>query len=258
MDKLPPGEKFFDFSDYSRPFSRLLVRAIKDTKISPLTFTTISFLCGIVASVLIYLNQFKILAAVLIVLKSFFDAVDGELARERNRPSLVGRFYDSVVDFFVNVFLFLSLTLRFQEPLIKFLAVIILFHLQGSIYNYYYVLKRHKAGGDKTSRINEKIITTIYPYDNPFWLKIFHKLYVWIYSWQDDLIHSLDKSAEKLSNIPNFFMTLVSFLGLGTQLLVIAIFLVFNKEQFVFDLFTYYYSILAITLIILRKIFWRV
>lgn len=106
MDKLPPNEKFFDFSDYSRPFSRLLVRAIKDKKISPLTFTTISFLCGILASVLIYLNQFKIIAAVLIVLKSFFDAVDGELARERNRPSLVGRFYDSVVDFFVNVFSF--------------------------------------------------------------------------------------------------------------------------------------------------------
>lgn len=257
MDKLPPSEKFFDFSDYSRPFSRLLVRSIKDTKISPLTFTTISFLCGIIASILIYLNQFKILASVLIVLKSFFDAVDGELARARNRPSLVGRFYDSVVDFFVNVFLFLSLTLRFQEPAIKFLAVIILFHLQGSVYNYYYVLKRHKAGGDKTSRINEKTITTIYPYDNPFWLKIFHTLYVWIYSWQDDLIHLLDKSAEKLSNIPNIFMTLVSLLGLGTQLLVIAVFVAVGKENLIFDVFIYYYSILAIILIIIRKIFWR-
>jgi phosphatidylglycerophosphate synthase len=108
MDKLPPSEKFFDFSDYSRPFSRLLVKAVIHSKLTPIFFTTISLLCGITSAILIYLNKLSLLTVILILLKSFFDAVDGELARSRNRPSYVGRFYDSVSDFFVNVLIFLS------------------------------------------------------------------------------------------------------------------------------------------------------
>lgn len=258
MDKLPPQEKFFDFSDYSRPFSRLLVQAIKKTKISPLTFTTLSLVCGIVASLLIYLNKFRLVISILIILKSFFDAVDGELARARNRPSYVGRFYDSVVDFIVNVFILFSLYLKFNEPFLKFILLIILFHLQGSIYNYYYVLKRHKVGGDLTSKINEKKIDSIYPYDNPFWFKVFHQLYLWIYSWQDELIHKLDKKAERLPNIPNSFMTITSLLGLGTQLLIISFLILIGYENLIFDLFLIYYSIFGIIVILLRKIFWSV
>lgn len=256
MDKLPKNQKFFDISDYSRYFSRLLVNSIKNTDGSPLFFTTLSLISGIIAAVLIYFNQIPVVSAFLILLKSFFDAVDGELARARNRPSLVGRFYDSVVDFFVNVFLLLSLTLRFDISLVKFLAVVITFHIQGSVYNYYYVLKRHKVGGDKTSKINETKIENVYPWDNPFWLKIFHSLYVMIYSWQDFLIRSLDKEALKLPDISNKFMTIVSLLGLGTQLLIISILILMNLENLIVDFFLYYYSILALLIIVSRKIFW--
>lgn len=256
MNKLPPQEKFFDISDYSRPFAKLLVKVIKDTNISPLTFTTFSLVCGVSASVLIFIDQYRLITSILIILKSFFDAVDGELARAKNRPSYVGRFYDSVTDFVVNFSILFSLYLRFEEPLLKFIAVVILFHLQGSIYNYYYVLKRHKAGGDKTSQINERKIEAIYPYDNPFWFKIFHKLYIWIYSWQDDLIHKLDRQAENLSHISNSFMTIVSFLGLGTQLMIIAILILLGYEKFIFDFFLFYFSLFGIIVTLLRKLFW--
>jgi len=258
MDKLPPEQRFFDFSDYSRPLSRLLVRLVINTKLTPVFFTTISLVCGILSAVLIYFDKFSLLSAILILLKSFFDAVDGELARARNRPSYVGRFFDSVVDFFVNVIIFLSLTIRFQESFIKFFVVIILFHLQGSVYNYYYVLKRHKAGGDKTSRIDERKIEQIYPYDNPFWFKVFHSLYVWIYSWQDWIIYKFDSSAEKLSNIPNSFMTIVSLLGLGTQLLIIAFFVLTGLKRLIIDFFIYFYTLIAIAVILIRKIFYRI
>lgn len=256
MNKLPDKEKFFDFSDYSRPLSNIFVNFIKDSKISPLTFTTFSLITGVIASILIYFNRFNVIIAILILAKSFFDAVDGELARARNRPSYVGRFYDSVVDFFVNVAIFLALTLRFDESLLKFVLLVLLFHLQGSIYNYYYVLKRHKVGGDTTSHINEKNITSIYPYDNPFWFNVFHRLYLLIYSWQDEIIYQLDKSAEKLSNIPNSFMTLVSLLGLGTQLMVISILILIQQEKLIFPIFIYYYSLFGTFIIIFRKIFW--
>ncbi|MCR4417731.1 MAG: CDP-alcohol phosphatidyltransferase family protein [Ignavibacteria bacterium] len=257
MDKLPPSEKFFDVSDYSRPFSRHLVKLVINTSLTPIFFTTISLISGILAAILIYLNKFNFIIAILILLKSFFDAVDGELARARNRPSYVGRFYDSVVDFFVNVLIFLSLAIRFEISAVKLIVVIILFHLQGSIYNYYYVLKRHKAGGDKTSRIDERKIDQIYPYDNPFWFKVFHTLYVWIYSWQDLIIHKIDSDAENLANIPNSFMTLTSFLGLGTQLLLISIFTLFSLEKYIVDFFIYFYSLLAIGVILIRKIFYH-
>ncbi len=257
MDKLPPSEKFFDISDYSRPFSHLLVRKIKNSNISPIHFTTLSLLCGISASIYIYFGKFPFFPAFLILLKSFFDAVDGELARARNRPSFVGRFYDSVVDFIVNILIFLALSLRFEIDAVKFFLVVILFHLQGSVYNYYYVLKRHKAGGDKTSNINEKKITSIYPYDNRFWFKIFHTLYVWIYSWQDYLIYKLDKDATELKNVPNSFMSLVSLLGLGTQLLIIALMLVFSLEIYIIDFFIYVYTILALIILFLRKMAYK-
>lgn len=257
MDKLPPSEKFFDFSDYSRPFSRLLVKAIIHSKLTPIFFTTISLLCGIASAILIYLNKLSFLTAILILLKSFFDAVDGELARSRNRPSYVGRFYDSVTDFFVNVLIFLSLSLRFEISTIKFIAAIFLFHLQGSVYNYYYVLKRHKVGGDKTSTIDERKIENIYPYDNPFWFRVFHTLYIWIYSWQDWIIYKIDSDAERLSNIPNSFMTIVSLLGLGTQLFLIAFFVLLGLEKILIDFFIYFYSLLALVVILVRKIFYH-
>jgi len=149
-----------------------------------------------------------------------------------------------------------SLYLKFNEPFLKFILLIILFHLQGSIYNYYYVLKRHKVGGDLTSKINEKKIDSIYPYDNPFWFKVFHQLYLWIYSWQDELIHKLDKKAERLPNIPNSFMTITSLLGLGTQLLIISFLILIGYENLIFDLFLIYYSIFGIIVILLRKIYW--
>ncbi len=256
MDKLPPSEKFFDFSDYSRPFSRLLVKAVIHSKLTPIFFTTISLLCGITSAILIYLNKLSLLTVILILLKSFFDAVDGELARSRNRPSYVGRFYDSVSDFFVNVLIFLSLFLRFEISPVKFVVAVILFHLQGSVYNYYYVLKRHKAGGDKTSKIDERKIENIYPYDNPFWFRIFHTLYIWIYSWQDWIIHKIDSDAERLSNIPNSFMTIVSLLGLGTQLLLIAFFVLLGYEKLLIDFFIYVYSFVTILVILVRKIFY--
>ncbi len=257
MDKLPPSQKFFDLSDYSRPFSKLLVKSIINTRLTSIFFTTIFLLCGIFSAILIYLDKLNLLTSILILLKSFFDAVDGELARARYRPSYVGRFYDSVADFFVNVLIFFSLTLRFDELLIKFFVVIILFHLQGSVYNYYYVLKRHKVGGDRTSKIDERKIERIYPYDNPFWFKVFHTLYIWIYSWQDWIIYKIDSSAEKLSNIPNSFMTIVSILGLGTQLLLIAFFVLLGLEKFIIDFFVYIYSLIAIAVILIRKIFYR-
>lgn len=257
MDKLPENQKFFDFSDYSRYFSRLLVQEVKNSKISPLFFTTLSLFSGTAAAILIYFDLLPVLSALLILLKSFFDAVDGELARAKNRPSLVGRFYDSVVDFFVNVFLFLSITLRFDIFIVKFLAVVLTFHLQGSVYNYYYVLKRHKAGGDKTSKINELKIENIYPWDNPFWLKVLHNLYILIYYWQDLLVQFFDKAALKLQNIPNNFMTLVSILGLGTQLLFISIFILLNMENLIVDFFLYYYSAIAVLIVLSRKIFWK-
>lgn len=254
MNKLPPGNKFFDISDYSRPISKLIVRFVKNTRISPIHFTTLALFTGLIVSWFILKSDKLYIPAFLILLKSLFDAVDGELARARNRPSYVGRFYDSVVDFFVNVFIFYGIVKRSNSSILSFLIVIFLFHLQGSVYNYYSVIKRIKSGGDKTSRINEKEDLIPYLWDNKFWLTIFHKLYVIIYGWQDSLICKMDSEAKSLKDLPKVFMTLVSFLGLGTQLMIISILLVFNLVEWIIPFFIYIYTILALLIILIRKL----
>ncbi len=255
--KLPEGKQFLDVSDYARPFALALVKILMPTKIGAYTLTTLFLITGITASLLIYYNFILPLASVLILLKSMLDAADGEIARQRNQPSIVGRYYDSVSDFIVNVFLFFSIGHITGTGTWKIIIALLLFHLQGSVYNYYYLVKRYQVKGDRTSRILEFKTPAPFPRDNPVLLKFMHLVYITIYGWQDLLIFSFDKKAMNTKELPDWFLTLVSFLGLGFQLLVIAFLLLIGKHGSTVFIFTYPFTVYAIFIIIIRKIFVR-
>ncbi len=257
MDKLPKSEKFFDISDYARPLSHWIVQISLNTKLTPIYFTTFALISGILAALMICFDVNKFVVVFLIFLKNLFDAVDGELARARKKPSLVGRYYDSVVDFFTNTILLLSIMLKYDKSFIVFLLALVLMSLQCSVYNFYYVLKRQLANGDKTSRIDEKKLINIYPYDNLYWLKVLHKLYVIIYSWQDDLVSLIDKKALELRNVPNYFMTLTSILALGMQLLIFSILILLDLDFYILEIFIIPYTFMALLIILIRKLFVR-
>lgn len=255
MTKLPEDKKFLDFSDYARPFALVLVKVLMPTRIGAYTLTTSFLLVGFAASYLIYLNTNLVLAAVLILVKSMLDAADGEIARRRNEPSMVGRYLDSVFDFVVNLILFLSIAVVFDQNIWLMVIALAMFQLQGSIFNYYYLIKREQANGDLTSRIFENEEPKPYERDNIAVLKILHKMYLIIYGWQDFIIHKLDKGAITTKELPAWFLTLVSFFGLGFQLLIIAVLITFNLHKFTFLFFIFPYTILALIVIIIRKKF---
>jgi phosphatidylglycerophosphate synthase len=254
MTKLPKNKKFIDFSDYARPFALALVKLLMPTKIGAYSITFAFLIVGLIASYLIFIDKYLILAAILILVKSMLDAADGEIARQRNEPSMVGRYLDSIFDFVVNFFLFLSIALVFNQSIWIMLVALLFFQLQGSIFNYYYLVKRYQADGDKTSRIFESEEPKPFTRDNPVLLKFLHKFYLIIYGWQDSLIHKLDRNVIYGKELPAWFLTLVSILGLGFQLLIIAIFLLLNIHQYTFVFFILPYTFLTILLILIRKV----
>ena len=257
MSKLPAGKQFLDLSDYARPLARILVKVLLPTKVGAYSLTFLFLICGIIAAYLILTDRLLWLSAILLIVKSMLDAADGEIARRRNHPSMVGRYMDSVFDFIVNLILFLSVATVFNQSYTLMTISLLLFQMQGSVFNYYYLVKRYQAGGDKTSRIFEISFPKPYERDNLILLHIFHKLYIIIYAWQDYIIYKLDSKAINGRELPPWFLTMVSLMGLGTQLLIIALLVAFDSHQYVLYFFTIPYTILAITIIFIRKLLVR-
>lgn len=255
MTKLPKNKSFIDVSDYARPFALVLVKLLMPTKIGAYTITTAFLVVGVLAFYLIYSDQNLFLASFLILLKSMLDAADGEIARRRNEPSMVGRYLDSVFDFIINALLLYSIAHVFDQNIGLMLIALVLFQLQGSLYNYYYLIKRYQVNGDLTSRIFEREVPKPYKRDNVAVMKVLHKLYLLIYGWQDYIIYKLDKNAINTKELPSWFLTLVSFFGLGFQLLIFAIFVMFGIHYYTFYFFIFPYTLLAIIIIVIRKLF---
>ena len=96
--------------------------------------------------------------------------------------------------------------------------------MQGTLYNYYYVILRNKlVGGDTTSKVFEYKTPKALPGESQKSVNILFKIYTIVYGVFDRIIHFLDQDAYKANTFPNWFMTLVSVYGLGFQLLIIAV-----------------------------------
>jgi hypothetical protein len=133
------------------------------------------------------------------------------------------------------------------------LLAFISIQLQGTLYNYYYVILRNKSvGGDSTSKIFEYKTPKALPGETQQAVNILFGIYTIVYSIFDKIIHFLDADAYKVKTFPNWFMTLLSLYGLGFQLLIIAIMLPLGWIEFIAPFFTFY-SLLLFVLIGIRK-----
>lgn len=223
---------YTDLSDYARPVAIWIANTLKNTGIAVYQITLIHFFLMLLAVFFIAKGGFSAMffASVLLLIKNTLDAVDGSLARIRNRPSRVGRFLDSNLDFVGNFFLFLALVnIPVWMRLLSFFAFII----QGSFFNYYYILFRNAHGGDVTSKVEEDE-TSNYHYDNPTVLRILYFFYKVFYQWQDVLVMRIDRliKNEKRSISP-FFISSLSVNGLGFQYLVIIFLLLINQQRLI-------------------------
>lgn len=225
MSKLPKAHKFLDLSDYGRPIARIIANALKNTKATPIHVTIGFIIAGLIAIYCIVQEQYW-LAAFFLILKSILDAADGELARVKKTPSFTGRYLDSVADILLNALIFIAIWYGGDISIWLCLFAFLGMQLQGTLYNYYYVILRNKFDGDTTSRVFENKTPKAMEGEKQKHVTILFGLYKLLYGAFDKIIYTLDSNAAKGKTLPNWLMTSVSTFGLGFQLLLIAIMLV--------------------------------
>ena len=252
MSKLAAQDKFLDLSDYGRPFGRFLANQLKNTRFTPIHITLLFGLSGLIAVYCILTNHY-FLAGFFIVLKSGIDAADGELARLKNTPSYSGRYLDSVFDIILNFLFLMAICYVSKTTIWLSILAFIGIQLQGTLYNYYYVILRNKSvGGDKTSKIFEYKTPKALPGETQKSVTILFGIYTIVYGIFDKIIHLLDPEAYKVKSFPNWFMTLLSLYGLGFQLLIIAVMLPLGFIEYIVPFFVAY-TFLILALIGIRK-----
>lgn len=252
MSKLKKEDKFLDLSDYGRSFGRILAYQLKETCFTPIHVTLLFGISGLIAVYCILTNQY-LFAAFFILLKSGIDAADGELARLKKTPSYSGRYLDSVFDIILNFIFLMAICYVSQTPLWLTLLAFICLQLQGTLYNYYYVILRNKSvGGDTTSKVFEYKTPKALPGESQQSVNILFKIYSILYGKFDKVIHFLDAEAYKVKSLPSWFMTFLSVYGLGFQLLVMAIMLPIGLIEYIIPFFILS-SILIFVFIGIRK-----
>jgi hypothetical protein len=256
MSKLAAQDKFLDLSDYGRPFGKLLANSLKNTRFTPIHVTLLFGIAGLLAMYCICNNHYY-WAGFFIVLKSGIDAADGELARLKNTPSYSGRYLDSVFDIILNFLFLMTICYISQTPLWLTLIAFFCIQLQGTLYNYYYVILRNKSvGGDTTSKVFEYKTPKALPGESQKSVDILFKIYTVVYGGFDKIIHAMDSDAYRVKTLPNWFMTLVSLYGLGFQLLIIAVLLPLGQIEWIVPFFIAY-SVLVFILIGIRKTYFN-
>ncbi|TDE07615.1 CDP-alcohol phosphatidyltransferase family protein [Flavobacterium sandaracinum] len=257
MSKLAAQDKFLDLSDYGRTFGKFLANQLKNTRFTPIHVTLLFGVSGLIAIYCILEGSY-FWAGFFIVLKSGIDAADGELARLKNTPSYTGRYLDSVFDIILNFLFLMTICYVSQTSIWMTFLAFIGIQLQGTLYNYYYVILRNKSvGGDTTSKIFEYKSPRALPGETQKSVDILFTIYTIVYGTFDKIIHLLDKEAYKVKTFPNWFMTLVSIYGLGFQLLIIAVLLPMGLIEFIIPFFIFF-TLMIFVIIGIRKTFFKV
>lgn len=252
MTKLPRAHKFFDVSDYGRPAARFIAHSLQKSQFTPIHLTIAFSIVGLIAVACIFLEYFWA-ALFLLILKSVLDAADGELARVKKTPSYTGRYLDSVADILLNLVLIMTIRIITEQHLGLTVLAFFCIQLQGTLYNYYYVILRNNIGGDKTSRIFEESIPVALEGEKQKNVDILFKIYKILYGGFDKIIFYLDPRASSQKSFPNWFMSLISVYGLGFQLLIIGLMLVAGWKAFIIPFFIAY-SLLIFIFIGIRKL----
>ena len=251
MSKLPKDRRFIDLSDYGRPVARWIANSLKHTSVTPVHVTWMFVVAGLIATYCI-LHTHYWAALFFLTLKSTLDAADGELSRVKNTPSYTGRYLDSIADIILNFIFLLAIWYVTNSSIWMMLFAFIGIQLQGTLYNYYYVILRNQSDGDMTSRILEVEAPTALPREKQSTVNLLYTIYNGLYILFDKTIYYLDREAVISDNFPKPFMTMLSTFGLGFQLLIMGFLLAIGLIDYIL-LFFILYSVLIFVFIVIRK-----
>ena len=110
----------------------LIVRGLALSKIHPNVLTFIGLVINIGAAALLAGGQFR-WAGVVIIGAGLFDMVDGRVARETNRVTRFGGFFDSVLDRYSDLFLLMGLLVWYGSINVPFYVVLTAVVMSGSV-----------------------------------------------------------------------------------------------------------------------------
>lgn len=253
MSKLSTNHQFLDFSDYGRPAACWIAQQLKNTAVTPIHVTFAFAVSGLLAMVCMLIH-FYWAAGFFLILKSILDAADGELSRVKNTPSYTGRYLDSNFDIIINLLLLITICYITEGYWFYTFIAFICIQLQGTLYNYYYIIIRNKyKGGDKTSRIIEDTAPKAFDNENQTTVNVLFFFYTLLYGVFDKIIYQLDKEAVHAHHFPNWFMSLISVFGLGFQLLIMSVMLAFGWIDYIIPFFIYYSGLLVVFIAIRKR-----
>ena len=112
----------------SRPASRVLTRLFLNTSISPNQITLISFFLGLISAFLFSRGYYEssVIASVLLVLSTWVDGADGEIARLKFMESDIGKkldlYCDNIIHFLVFTAIGYGVFLKTSETLFLYLG----------------------------------------------------------------------------------------------------------------------------------------
>ena len=111
---------------------RLIVRGLALSRIHPNVLTFLGLVINMVAAYMLAVGQFRWGAAVIIG-AGLFDMVDGRVARETNRVTRFGGFFDSVLDRYSDLALFMGLLVYYATINRFFYIVLTAIVMTGSV-----------------------------------------------------------------------------------------------------------------------------
>src|ERR1041384_5947796 len=111
---------------------RLIVRGLALSRIHPNVLTFLGLVINIGAAALLAVGQFR-WAGVVIIGAGLFDMVDGRVARETNRVTRFGGFFDSVLDRYSDLALYMGLLVYYASINRFFYIVLTAIVMTGSV-----------------------------------------------------------------------------------------------------------------------------
>jgi hypothetical protein len=214
MAKLPKEYQFVDLSDYGRGAARFIAQSLRESRTTPIQVTTWFVISGLLAIVCMLID-FYIAAGFFLILKSILDAADGELSRIKKTPSYVGRYYDSIADILLNFLFLITICYITNGSILLTILAFIGIQLQGTLYNYYYVILRNLVHGDTTSRIFEDHAPQAMKGETQVKVDIYYKIYDILYVVFDKTIYNLDRNAMNSNPFPTLVYDDAIFIWIG-------------------------------------------
>ncbi len=222
----------------SQPLTDFVVRQLLKINANPLFIVLTNSAFGFLAAFLLIVHGNAFLTFISLQLKTIFDNADGGLARAKPQLTQMGRYFDTAMDFIVNISLFTALS--FYGPwylsLLAFISLMLILSLNFNL-EYLYRHERNLLKAADEHPIGAPMIL----------FNIFKGLYQKILLPQDKLLAKLEKkrierlTKQKYSDITvankrqwsNHFSTssLVN-LGLSSQILLLGLCVLIGKPYY--------------------------